>query len=646
MCGIAGIWERGGKPVERSMLERMAAVLHHRGPDGEGVYLGGEMGMAHRRLAIVDLSDDGHQPIATPDRALWLNFNGEIHNFVELRRELEERGVNFRSRSDTEVVLWAYRVWGADCFRRFNGMWALALWDAAKRELILSRDRFGIKPLCYSVRGKRVAFASEPKAILEVFPEERAPSHREIYAHLAGAYPDGGETTFFANLAVLPPATYAVFRSGGMRRESYWHFVPGEEAPRADAEEHFRHLLRDSVRLRMRSDVPVGVTLSGGLDSTAVARLAEPVGDPLHCFSLKYDDPRVDESRYAALAADDARFRMHWVRPDPRGLLDTMTRITWHHDAPMPPRGRVPQWFVMQEAGRHVKVVLEGHGSDELLAGYPHFILPYLLDRLRFRTPETASMGIRAELEALTRIYGSGRAFPLRLMANPFKRWIGLDQLPWKRVVRREYADAHGPVPSAGHREVWMRRDVDRPFRSHLNNALWLELRRAGLPESLHADDALSMAFSVESRPPFLDHRVVEFCFSLPFHEKMREGWSKSLLRRSLADVLPPEIRDRRRKLGFPAPLARWLREEANFRDVADLLLSPRCTERGIFDRARLERGLERFRTADPTRARNRTSDLWRWLTLELWFRDFIDGGTPSVRSARAAPAAPATVVA
>ncbi|HEX6701481.1 MAG TPA: asparagine synthase (glutamine-hydrolyzing), partial [Gaiellaceae bacterium] len=275
MCGIAGIWDRSAAPVAREALERMGEILRHRGPDGSGVWLDGDVGLANRRLAVVDPTPAGDQPMGLPDRGLWLTYNGEIHNYVELRRELEACGARFRTHTDTEVVLHAFAAWGLDAFERFNGMWAIALWDARERSLVLSRDRFGIKPLCYSLRSGRIAFASEPKAILAAFPEEREPDRTEIGRFLGGEFTDAGEATFFANVRSVPPATCLVWSRDGLARHSYWRFEPGGETPKPDAEERFRELLRDAVRVRMRSGVPVGACLSGGLDSSAIAALVD-----------------------------------------------------------------------------------------------------------------------------------------------------------------------------------------------------------------------------------------------------------------------------------------------------------------------------------------------------------------------------------
>jgi asparagine synthase (glutamine-hydrolysing) len=597
MCGIAGIWQRGGEPIDAGALTQMATILAHRGPDGCGAHIAGEIGLANRRLRILDLSEAADQPLGLADGRVWITFNGEIHNYLELRRELESRGASFRTRTDTEVALWAYAIWGVECFERFNGMWALALWDARHRQLVLSRDRFGIKPLYYSVRGARVCFASEAKAILAAFPQERQADHGEIERFLAGAYPDSGEATFFENVKNVLPATYLIFSRDQTRTAGYWTFTPGVEEPKPEAVDEFRELLADAVRVRTRSDVPVGACLSGGLDSSTVVSLVDVPGQVLHCFSTHYDEPDYDESRYAALVAKRRRLKVHWVRPHPRGMVETMRKIVWHHDAPTPVRGRFAEWFVMREAARHVKVVLAGHGSDELLAGYARDVLPYLIDRVR------REMRVRPDLirEAvrLGRVGSSLHWFALTAMSG------------YLRDPRRRGA---------------------RSYASTLNNLLWHGFRSHGLPESLHGDDALSMAFSLESRAPFLDHRIVELCFSLPFHDKIADGWTKALLRRSMTDVLPEEILARRRKLGFQAPVASWLCLDDNWLAVRELLLDRRSGQRGMFDRRRLELELAAFHRGSFRYTRMRVSQVWRWITLELWFREFLDGAGLIVR--------------
>lgn len=625
MCGIAGIWNRTGENVERATLERMSATIRHRGPDGSGVFVSGDLGLAHRRLRIIDLSELGHQPMGTPDGRYWITFNGEMHNFVELRTELEAKGVAFHSRTDTEVALQAYLAWGPSCFEKFNGMWALAIWDDVRRLLLLSRDRFGIKPLVYSENGRRFAFASEAKAILEIFPEERRPDFAELNAYLAGAFPDCSDATFFAGIRSLPAGHSLFVYPDRTALARHWNFAPGAETPRADAEEQFRHLLTDSVRLRMRSDVPVSAALSGGLDSSVVTLLAGKFADrPVECFSLNYDKKKHDESGYAtaAIAGGADQFHLNWVRPAPEGFVDRLAKIAWHHDAPPASRGRYPCWFLMDDVGRQGRVLLTGEGGDELLGGYSRFILPYLLDRATIGIAHRATAGLVAEFRALKQEYSGAFGTLRRMLSTPVMQRTGARPWPHVRVLHPDIARLQPPVPRNRYADWWTRPEAPRPYRSRLNNALWHEFTFAGLPEILHGNDAISMAFSVEVRQPFLDHRLVEFCFSLAYDEKIRNGWLKSLLRRSFSQLLPPAIRDRRTKFGFAVPLREWMMRDDNFRDARSRLLDGTCVAAGIFAREQLEkkiaaarRGGTLYKSMEP---------FWRWVSTELWYRQFI----------------------
>jgi len=634
VCGICGIWHRDGRAVDRACLAGMNELLAHRGPDGEGVLCEGEIGFGHRRLSIVDLSDRAAQPMATPDGGLWLTFNGEIHNFTEVRCDLEARGVDFRSTSDSEVLLWAFREWGSDCFVRLNGMWGVAIWDARRRELILSRDRFGIKPVCWSIRGDRVAFASEAKAIAGVFSEEKAINECEVAAFLSGACPDGSSDTFFANIQMLPPASFAVIgREGSPQIETYWELEPSEN-PNSDAAEELRWLLEDSIRLRMRSDVPVGACVSGGLDSTSIIRLAAPLSDRrIHCFSFRNQEPAYDESRFAAIAAgNEDDFDLHWVSAGPDGMLDIIDKIVWHHDAPRPARGRFPQWFTFEEASRHVKVVLDGQAADEMLAGYlGHVTFPYLLDAFLggadpSRPTRSWKQRLREPLELAGKLRPPLRSL-LRTPISPVVRRFSRRVWPAHRVMNPALMARTEAPPSRRFFDSWLCPDVERPYSSHLNNALWVGFHWAGLPEILHAEDALGMAHGVEARPVFLDHRLVELCFSLPYHEKIRDGWGKSVLRRAMEGIVPPEIIGRRVKMGYPAPIYQWLATEPNISMAEDLLLGPDRRSRGLVDRRGLARLLRGRRERPVGGSAFGTELVWRCLTLELWLRRFGMGG-------------------
>jgi asparagine synthase (glutamine-hydrolysing) len=606
----------------------MTNVLVHRGPDGRSIRLLGNVGLGHLRLSIIDLSVAADQPMSLPDGSLWVTYNGEIHNYLELREELRSRDIQFRTESDTEVVLWAYHVWGKECFERFNGMWSLALWETAHRRLTLSRDRYGIKPLHYSVADDRIAFASEAKAIVVGFPEEADVNWRAAYEFLAGGWPQADDNTFFRNVRSVPPAHSLIFESGRESRHKYWRFEPGAVRVDEAAPQRLLELLDDAVRLRLRSDVPIGICLSGGLDSSTIARLMRRhASAPFECYSLQYADPSIDESHYAGTVADDQRqYRMNWVHPRTEDFVATMEKIVWHYDAPSALRGKYPKWYVMQAAAGHSKVLLEGHGADELLGGYGHFVLPYVLDTL-FERPATGGPGrMRSCGRALRQISAvQGRLLPMLLQSakSLFKQRIAPDGWPWQKLMSNDVRRRYGAPAAERTRNAWFYAKASRAFAGRFDSALWFELVAAGLPESLHAEDATSMAFGIESRAPFLDHRIVEFCFSLPFHQKLRHGWTKWPLREAGAGVIPEAIRWRRGKQGYPGAYVAWMTEPHTLPGLRDIAVHGPAAGSGFFDGRRLRRlgaDLRKFGAfvaKHPERA-------WRIVTFQMWYRRFI----------------------
>jgi asparagine synthase (glutamine-hydrolysing) len=609
MCGLAGIWYRDGQAVNHADLKRMADTLRHRGPDGEGFWRENNIGFCHRRLSILDVSARGTQPMSTPDGQLHLVFNGAIHNYIELKRELQALGIVFVSDTDTEVALWAYRVWGKACFERFNGMWAMAIWNSEKQELLLVRDRFGIKPLYYSIRSDRIAFASEAKAILGVFREESTINEDELLGFLHGATTDTSDCSFFRNIFQILPGHMLIIRRDTTHTKKYWSFVPGTEVARPDIEEEFLALLDDAVGLRLRSDIPVAAMVSGGLDSSSVALLAAArIAEPMQTFSLKYDDPAIDESHYASMVLEKSGNLMpHFFQP-PRGpLLETIRRTTWHHDAPCPSRGRYAAWHLMQETARYSHVILTGEGGDEILAGYGRFILDAMMDRWQLESASGSQ--IKKELDDLTAVTGESIS---HLVTHRMKQKLFTSILP---VV-----DVLTPDVKSRYRKKKMS-DSESPYRSRLNNSLWHEFTVSGLPEVLHHFDACTMAFGIEGRAPLLDHRIVELMFSLPFNEKIRDGWTKSLLRRAMKNILPEPIRLRRHKLGYPAPLNAMYRIPAHATEIKSCLLDGEGVRQGWFDRKSLERKM--VTRLQPGRSNN-PEVLWRLLSTEFWLRDFI----------------------
>ncbi len=630
MCGIAGIWRVDrGDTGDRERIARMADVLRHRGPDdfgyllaesaGSGIQAGQSLAaafvpdllLASRRLSITDLSPDGRQPISNEAGDIFVVFNGAIHNYVELRAELEARGHVFHSRTDTEVIVHAYEAWGEECARRFNGMWAYAIWDQRKRRLVLSRDRFGIKPLYVAWSGRTLYFASEMKAILAAGEVKATADLAGIARYIADGELDAARSTLFAGIMPVRAAHNVVISREGVREAPYWSYRDRSgNYDFAHPEETFRELLGDSVRLRLRADVPTAIMISGGLDSTAIAAMATRQGTRLAGFTAVFGSFAADESHYARVAAE--AFGLPWERVDYRGedLVANLSEVGWHVEAPSYHSQVLPLWPLLKAVGREHKVVLEGQGADELLAGYPRYLRPYVRDELSSLRPANA----RATVERLVAAARASRGAAF----GPLPGW-----LPRRRANGAELAHERilGREP-AGLLEAWRQGQPPAegsPLRGRLATALWRDHSRAHLPELLKFGDAISMAHSVETRLPFLDHRLVEFGFGLPTDYKLRGRTTKYLLRTALAADFPPEILARREKVGFRTPLGRWMKRART--DIREVLDSAETRQRSLFSTPALLDLMDHGRPGD----RRRTELLFRCLSAELWYRRFID---------------------
>jgi len=618
MCGIAGILRFDGSAADARRAERMAQVLSHRGPDGQGLHCEGSVAFAHRRLSIIDLSERGNQPMFNEDGTLWLVQNGEIYNFLELRGDLEGRGHAFRSSCDTEVILHAYEEQGEQCAQRFNGMWAFALWDARRRRLLLSRDRLGEKPLYFAIDARELVFASEIKALLAIRPDLAEPCWEEIARFAVAGLTDTSEKTLFRSVRQLLPGHHLLAGPEGrweIRR--YWSAPEPDDVapiPLRDTAEKLRELLDDSVRLRLRSDVPVGTCLSGGLDSSClVAVESRQLGStPIHTFSSVFRESEFSEGRY--VDAMNAAFLTvpHRVTPSP-DFTAVLPRIVWHQEVPIPGPGIYPQWCVMGLAQGEVKVLLDGQGSDELLGGYFYFYPDHLADLMRtvYRPASAwqlagamARIWRRSSLANLGRLLRAGGE---RLSGRPLHTGFKAGSYPdtLSPALSRQAPEFFPPHawPAAGHTAV----------------ALHREVTQTSLPILLHYEDRSAMAHGIETRVPYLDHRLVEFCMRLPGPVRIHAGVTKAPLRAAMNASLPEAVARRTDKLGYPEPLTHWLRGEA-YEQVEQLLLSRTTRERGVLAVEALERHLREHREG-----RNRTIPLYRALTLELWFRTFMD---------------------
>jgi asparagine synthase (glutamine-hydrolysing) len=620
MCGICGVVALE-RPAEVDTAARMARELDHRGPDGAGAYDAPGVALGFRRLAILDLSDAGMQPFASEDGRHVLVHNGEVYNYRELRAELESRGHRFRSATDTEVVLAAYREWGERCVERFNGMWAFALWDARERTLFASRDRFGVKPFYYRLDGARLAFASELKAFRADTASGLEPNGRAVRDYVEQGYVDHTSETFFAGIVKLPPAHCLSFGPAGLRTWRYWALEP-RRPPAGDPADEVRELFLDAVRLRLRSDVPVGTCLSGGIDSSAVAcavdhllrteaENARPVGERQRTFTAFFAERGFDERPYAEAVVARTRAEPHWITFDDRELVDVLPAIVETQDEPFGSTSIVAQWFVMREARRAgLKVMLDGQGADETLAGYHSYFGPRFADLLasgRLRE-------LRAEVGGYRRLHGAGAAAAAVALARPFLphrvRWLARGRVRGGAALVGAGLRGLAPTPE----------ENGTPYRDRLRRQLHLILTQRGLPELLRYEDRNSMAHSLEARVPFLDYRLVELLFSLDADQLIERGRTKAVLRRALGDLLPPVVRDRVDKIGFVTPEARWLRGRLG-ELAADVFASRTFAERGLVDAAAARRRLERHRRGELDAG----FELWRALNLELWARAFLD---------------------
>jgi len=627
MCGICGI-VAPGRPPELGTVEAMAERLSHRGPDGAGSYAADDVALAFRRLAIIDLSNAGSQPFASVDGRFQLVFNGEIYNYRELRTELEGRGHRFRSASDTEVLITAFAEWGERCVDRFVGMWAFAIWDTHERRLFASRDRFGIKPFYYRHAEGRLAFASEPKAFLADPVTRFAANPRAVADYLTQSYLDHTPETFFTEIERLPAAHSLTFGPDGLKTWRYWALEP-QDPPAGDAAQAVREAFLDSIRLHLRSDVPVGSCLSGGIDSSAVvgavSRLLErgtgeasSVGSRQRTFTAYFEDAGFDERPYAEQVVAKSGAEPHWVTFDAADAIDKLPSIVATQDEPFGSTSMVAQWYVMRaarEAG--LTVMLDGQGGDEIFGGYRAFV--------GFRMADLLASGRVRTLVAELRAFGdlhSPAALAVAL-ARPFAPEA------LTRAVRARTRGSSGLL----HNDL---RDVQThvdpypsPFSERLRRHQQLLLTERGLPELLRYEDRNSMAHSLEARVPFLDHRLVELAFSLPGSELIADGRTKDVVRRALGELLPPAVRERRDKLGFVTPERRWFRAELG--DFAeDVFASRAFAERGFVDAPAARARLARHRRGEVDAG----MELWRVLNLELWARAYLDGASARISDA------------
>jgi asparagine synthase (glutamine-hydrolysing) len=622
VCGIAGIVDVEVAPRSAD-IGAMIADIPYRGPDGSGQVCLETDGVAlgHRRLSILDLSEAGSQPMTSPGGRFWVVYNGEIYNYLEIRKDLEALGCQFRSGSDTEVLLHAYEQWGAACLERFMGMYAFAIWDRARRELFAARDRLGIKPFYYRQTANGILFASEIKSILAVQAEPR-----EVEASLIDAYMDfgyvPGEDTLHRGIKRLLPGHTLTWRDNRMTVSGYWdlRFGRQNEEDIAVCADRIGRLLKDSISLHLRSDVPLGVFLSGGLDSSAVVALLSPgASSGLKTFSVAYDfGPDYDETPYAREVAAAFSTDHHEIRVTPRQFLDFVPEYIWHMDEPVTEAAAISLYHVSKLAREHVVVCLSGEGSDELFAGYDFYTYNLTLERARRIFGAGMFRGL-AGLAARIGRFAKFRKY-LELAARPLEeryRGISSYERGKKTALYNKGFTACAAEGNAGCNAfiegLFSRsRDWDP-----LSRMLYFDTKTWLVDDLLIKADRMSMATSIELRVPFLDHRLVEYAASVPSRYKIRGHDTKFILKRIMRGHLPPRI-VQRRKMGFPTPLQIMFRGEL-FDYAHDTLLSQQATGRGYFDADAVKRLLLDHRHG---RAANHR-EIWQLLVLEEWHRRF-----------------------
>lgn len=625
MCGITGVWSRTGEPIDQQLIACMNQQQIHRGPDDQGVYASTGIGLGNCRLAIIDLSPAGHQPMSNEDGSIWIAFNGEIYNFQTLRAQMEQRGHSLKSRSDTEVIIHLYEEYGEEFLSYLRGMFALAIWDSRKQQLLLARDRLGKKPLYYFFNGQRLVFGSEIKAVLADPTVPRRVRLNALPTYLTYGYVPTPET-LFTDIQRLPAGHILLAQSNGLKIYSYTDsdvahpLAPPSSYSEADYIREIRRLFREAVALRMITDVPLGAFLSGGLDSTAVvAVMSELSSQPVKTFAMGFaDEPSYNELDYARLAARHYGTDHHEfvVQAD---ALDLAPRLVQHYGEPFADSSAIPTYLVAQFTHQHVTVALSGDGGDELFAGYERFAAARLAQTYR-RVPAPIRRLIASILDHLP------ESTAYRDIVRRSRRFThGAEQsllagyLSWVSIFNQELRTGllnHSLHPNQvpDYRVYW-----DTIAGDDLARLLYLNIQTYLVDDLLVKADRTSMAASLEVRSPFLDQELVRFAAAIPSQLKLKGTTTKHILKQAFADVVPAEILHRP-KHGFGVPVGRWFR--TSWRDyLQETLLSPRALQRGYFSIDGLRGLIDQHLSGQ----RDLGHALWTLLTLELWHQAFID---------------------
>lgn len=629
MCGICGIFHPDRKQrVDRASLQSMNRQIVHRGPDDDGFFVEENVGLAMRRLSIIDIQT-GHQPLSNEDGSVWIVFNGEIYNHADLRKDLESRGHRYRTHSDTESIVHLYEEYGSDCVQHLRGMFAFAIWDRSKRSLLLARDRLGIKPLYYRLQNGTLLFGSEIKTIL-AYPGVEPEFNRSTLAeYLAFGYISGEESMYAGIRKLMPGQTITVDERGRFEVSSYWDLnVSADDGsqPREYYVHRYREELEACVSSHLMSDVPLGVFLSGGLDSSVIAALTTKIrNEPIETFSVGYGEEIYSELPFARTVAEHINSKHHEVQLSREEFFETLPRLIWHEDEPIVWPSSVSLYFVARLAKERVTVVLTGEGSDETLAGYTRYAWTLLNSRMdkayRSVTPPFFREQLRKSIDGFpisaaakrklkhTFIGRDGASWPSFYFDNFYSAFSATEQVA---LLTDEAKESSGDAYT-GSMNYWEHSPGDL-----LHRLLYTDIKTY-LVELLMKQDQMSMAASVESRVPFLDHKLVEFTAAIPAKYEIKGMAGKGILKSSVEDLLPHSI-IYRQKMGFPTPWAHWL-SGASFEDVRRIMTEPRTLNRGLFRAEAIHTLFQQH----ASRHLDHSNRIWRLLNLELWFRVCVE---------------------
>lgn len=617
MCGISGIIHLDRSPVPEPQIWDMIKAMKHRGPNDNGTFFEEGIGFGFVRLSIIDLSPAGHQPMFSHDERYVIIFNGEIFNYVELREELKAKGHQFRTKTDTEVLIQSYVEWGEDMLHKLNGMWTFVIYDRKEKTVFGSRDRYGIKPLYYAIDGNRLIFASEIPSILAVLGKKPTADQNALFDFLIFNRTDQDENTFFSEIKKVNHGCYFKMRvapgEGPVQKAmkiTKWYDLRKElKEPFKDPEE-FREMFVSSIALRLRSDVPIGVCLSGGLDSSSIVStmMHDFNKRDVHTFSAVYGEGKFgDESKFIHLYKDDLP-NMHYIMPDDKTIMADIPEMVRAHAEPIASTGPYAQYKVMELAKNHVTVTLDGQGADEMLAGY-HYFFGFHFKNLLLKGKVG---GMASEMVSYYRkhrsMLGLISFILFMLPAGVRARARAME----KGYIDEEFYSAHAVNANSIAGELYGSATLQDALINHFEYKL---------EHLLKWEDRNSMWFSLEARVPFLDHRLVERTLTMPDNMIIRDGMTKHVLREAMKGRLPEPIRMRRDKIGFGTPHDEWFRTPAFQEYIRGIIHSPSFASRGLVDVKKVQSIYEQHVRKEG----NHGKEIWKWLHLENWYNKFID---------------------